>query len=56
MSIQDGRTPGQVEEGIGRARRVLAGGDPAAIAAYLLDIPEEDVRRVTGDSSSGGGN
>jgi hypothetical protein len=36
-----------VERGIDRARAVLAGGD-ARIAAHLLDVPVEDVQRVTG--------
>lgn len=36
-----------VEKGIDRARAVLAGGD-AAIAAHLLDLPEDAVRRVSG--------
>lgn len=37
-----------IEEGIERARLVLAAGD-AAIAAHLLDVPVEDVQRVAGD-------
>jgi len=36
-----------VAEGIERARLVLAGGD-AAIAAHLLDVPAEDIRRIAG--------
>lgn len=36
-----------IKEGIERARFVLAGGD-AAIAAYLLGLPAEDVERVAG--------
>ena len=39
-----------IEEGLERARVVLAGGD-AAIAAHLLGVPAEDVRRVAGDRS-----
>jgi hypothetical protein len=38
-----------VEEGIDRARSVLAGGD-AAIAAHLLDVPVDAVRRVDGST------
>ena len=37
-----------INQGIERARQVLAGGDAAA-AAYLLDVPAEDVQRVAGD-------
>jgi predicted transcriptional regulator len=37
----------EIKQGIQRARFVLTGGD-AEIAAYLLDLPVEDVKRVTG--------
>jgi hypothetical protein len=37
-----------IQEGIERARFVLAGGD-AAIAAHLLDVPVEDVQRIAGE-------
>ena len=36
-----------IEKGLDHARSVLAGGD-AAVAAYLLDVPTEAVRRVAG--------
>ena len=36
-----------IKQGIERARFVLTGGD-AEIAAYLLDVPIEDVERVAG--------
>jgi predicted transcriptional regulator len=41
-----------VSEGIERARLVLAGGD-VAIAAHLLDVPAEDVRRIAGEPPAG---
>lgn len=41
-----------IREGIERARLVLAGGD-VAIAAYLLDVPAEDVRRIAGEPPAG---
>ena len=37
----------QIETGTDHARPVLASGD-AAIAAHLLDVPVESVKRVTG--------
>lgn len=37
----------QIEKGIEHARSVLASGD-AAIAAHLLDVPVDSVRRVAG--------
>lgn len=40
-----------VEKGIANARAVLAGGD-AAIAAHLLDVPEDAVRRVVAARSA----
>ncbi len=36
-----------IKRGIERARFVLTGSD-AEIAAYLLDVPVEDVKRVAG--------
>jgi len=36
-----------INQGIERARLVLAGGD-AAIAAHLLDVPAEDIQRIAG--------
>src|ERR1035437_2196800 len=39
-----------LNEGLGPARRVLAGGD-AAIAAHLLDVPAEDIQRIAGKPS-----
>lgn len=36
-----------IKRGIERARFVLTGGD-AEIAAYLLNVPVEDVQRVAG--------
>jgi predicted transcriptional regulator len=41
-----------IARGIERARAVLAAGD-AAIAAYLLDEPEEAIARVAGNNRSG---
>ena len=41
----------QIEKGIDHARSVLAAGD-AAIAAHLLDVPVESVRRVSGGRRS----
>jgi predicted transcriptional regulator len=35
-----------IRAGIERARQVLAAGD-SAVAAHLLDVPVEDVERVT---------
>jgi hypothetical protein len=43
-------------EDIERARRVLTEGDSADVAAYLLGVPAEDVRRVSGGSPRGDGN
>ena len=40
-----------INEGIDRARLVLAGGD-AAIAAHLLDVPAEDIQRIAGKPAS----
>jgi hypothetical protein len=42
----------QVEPVKEPAHAALAGGDNA-IAAYLLDVPVEDINRVTGKSSNG---
>jgi len=39
-----------IKQGIERVRLVLAGGD-AEIAAYLLDIPVEDIERVASKPS-----
>ena len=39
-----------INQGIERARLVLAGGD-AAIAAHLLDVPAEDIQRIAGKPS-----
>lgn len=39
------RTPEEITEGIEKAREALTEGDAAA-AAYLLDVPAEDVRRI----------
>lgn len=36
-----------IRAGIERARQVLAAGD-SAVAAHLLNVPVEDVERVTG--------
>ena len=41
----------EIKQGIERARFVLTGGD-AEIAAYLLDVPVEDVKRVAGKPST----
>lgn len=41
-----------ISEGIERARLVLAGGD-VAIAAHLLDVPAEDIRRIAGEPPAG---
>lgn len=41
----------QIEKGFDHARSVLASGD-AAIAAHLLDVPVESVKRVAGGSRS----
>jgi predicted transcriptional regulator len=40
-----------IKQGIERARIVLTGGD-AEIAAYLLDLPVEDIERVAGKPSA----
>jgi predicted transcriptional regulator len=40
-----------IAEGIERARLVLAGGD-VAIAAHLLGVPAEDIRRIAGSSDT----
>jgi predicted transcriptional regulator len=40
-----------IKQGIERARFVLTGGD-AQVAAYLLDLPVEDVERVAGKPSA----
>jgi predicted DNA-binding protein len=40
-----------IQQGIERARFVLTGGD-AQIAAYLLDLPVEDIERVAGKATS----
>ena len=40
-----------IEKGIDHARSVLASGD-AAIAAHLLDVPVEAVKRVAGGRGS----
>src|SRR3984893_11983187 len=40
-----------INQGIERARLVLAGGD-AAIAAHLLDVPAEDIQRIAGQHPS----
>ena len=37
-----------INHGIERARLVLGGGDAAAIAAHLLDVPAEDIQRIAG--------
>lgn len=36
-----------INQGIERARLVLASGD-AAIAAHLLDVPADDIQRIAG--------
>ena len=41
----------QIEKDLDRARSVLASGD-AAIAAHLLDVPVEAVKRIAGDHHS----
>jgi hypothetical protein len=41
----------EIENGIARARSVLASGD-VATAAYLLDVPIEDVAAVAGQSTA----
>jgi hypothetical protein len=41
----------EIDRGIARARAVLAGG-AAATAAYLLDVPADDVARVAGQSTA----
>jgi predicted transcriptional regulator len=42
----------RIQGGIERARLVLAGGD-AAIAAHLLDVPAEEIRRIAGEPPTG---
>ena len=37
-----------IQEGIERARLVLADGD-VAIAAHLLNVPAEDIQRIAGE-------
>lgn len=46
------RHAGLIGDGIERARLVLAVGD-VAIAAHLLDVPAEDVRRIAGEPPTG---
>ncbi len=41
-----------IQEGIERARLMLAGGD-VAIAAHLLNVPAEDIRRIAGEPPAG---
>lgn len=41
-----------IQDGIERARLVLAGGD-VAIAAHLLDVPAEDIQRIAGEPPAG---
>jgi predicted transcriptional regulator len=41
-----------IAAGIERARVVLAGGD-VAIAAHLLNVPEEDIQRIAGGRRTG---
>ena len=41
-----------IQAGIERARTVLAGGE-TAIAAHLLDVPVDDVKRVAGKRRTG---
>lgn len=43
----DERTPVQILAAIDQARAAVAEGDEA-VAAYLLEVPVEDVQRVTG--------
>jgi hypothetical protein len=40
------RTAEEIKEGMDRAREVLVSGDDVEVAAYLLEEPVEDVRRV----------
>jgi hypothetical protein len=47
MDTSSARTAEDIAAGIELAQAVIAGGE-ACIAAYLLEEPEEDVRRVTG--------
>lgn len=44
------RDTAEIAEGIERASAALDGGD-AATAAYLLEVPEQDVERVAGSAS-----
>ena len=37
-----------IEKGLDHARTVLAGGDDESLAAYLLDMPRERGKRVSG--------
>ena len=37
-----------IEKGLDHARSVLAGGDNESLAAFLLDMPRERVKRVSG--------
>jgi hypothetical protein len=47
MAEDNARTAEDIAAGIELAQAAIAGGE-ACIAAYLLEEPEEDVRRVTG--------
>jgi hypothetical protein len=46
------RHPDMIEKGLDHARSVLAVHDNASVAAYLLDMPAERVKRVAGKSAA----
>jgi hypothetical protein len=50
------RHPDLIEKGLDEARSVLNVHDNASLASYLLDMPEERVKRVAGKSAAGASN
>jgi len=46
------RHPDLIEKGLDEARSVLNVHDNTSLAAYLLDMPEERVKRVAGKTAS----
>jgi len=46
------RHPDLIEKGLDEARSVLNVHDNASLASYLLDMPEERVKRVAGKTAS----
>jgi len=48
------RHPDMIEKGLDHARSVLNVHDNASLAAYLLDMPAERVKRVAGKTAATG--